>query len=83
MPNGDMTQKEILQELYQVIIGISGNPDENGLIGDVREIKEQMLIINGRTRSNEVRSKVNQAMISGIIAIGGFFAGITKWVGWW
>jgi len=81
MPNEDMTQREILQELYQVIIGISGNPDENGLIGDVREIKEQMLIINGRTRSNEVRSKVNRWAVGSIWAL--LLGVISKVVGWW
>ena len=50
---------------------------------DIPEIKEHLQKLNGRVRGNEVRSKVNQAMISGIIAIGGFFAGIAKWVGWW
>ena len=74
------TQKEMTQELYQAVIGIPDNPDENGLVGDVKEICVEMKRLNGKTRGNEVRSKVNQATVSLIIVGIGL---VTKWAGLW
>jgi len=49
----EMTQKEMIKELYQAVIGIPESPDENGLIGDVKDIKKEFRILNGRVRINE------------------------------
>ena len=70
----DKTQREMIQELYQAVIGIPENPDENGLVGDVKKL-------NGKVRSNEVRSKVNQGAIASLAS--GVVAGISKLLGMW
>jgi len=77
------TTREIIQALYQSVVGIPSNPDDNGLIGDIKEIKEQIKQVNGRTRQNETRSKVNRAMIGVIIGGGGLATGITKILDLW
>ena len=71
-------QKDMIRELYQAVIGIKENPDDNGLIGDVKEVSDKLDRMNGRVRGNEVRSKVNQGLFgSGVIGV------ITKILGWW
>jgi len=47
------TQKEMVTELYQAVIGLPENPEENGLIGDVHEIKEILGVQNDRIRGSE------------------------------
>ena len=70
-----------LPELYQSVVGIPENPKENGLIGKVEAIDQKLDKVNGRTRKNEVRSKVNQAIIA--VAILGGAGGITKILELW
>ena len=75
----ERTQKEMIQILFQKVVGIPENPDDNGLIGSVKDINDKLDTVNGRTRKNEVRSKVNQAIIALIISGGG----ITKLLDIW
>lgn len=74
------TQEQMIQELYQVIVGIPQNPDDNGLIGDIKDICDKLDALNGKTRGNEVRSKVNQAIIALIVSGAGI---ISKIKGLW
>jgi len=80
MPTEKETRQMIV-ELYQAVIGIPENPKENGLIGKVEAIGEKLDIVNGRTRANEIRSKVNQAIIG--MTILGAGGGITKILDLW
>ncbi len=73
--------RRMITKLYQAVIGIHGNPDENGLIGAVKRMDEKLDKVNGRTRANEIRSKVNQAIIG--ITILGAGGGITKILDLW
>lgn len=41
-----------LQELYQAVVGLPDNPDENGLIGDVKCLTALIREQNGRVRKN-------------------------------
>jgi len=50
----DKTQRELLLELHQGIYGIS-DTEENGLLGDVKEMVTQVRIQNDRIRKNEHR----------------------------
>ena len=56
------TQKKMTEELYQAVIGIPENPDENGLIGDFKEMKGMIQAQNGRQRKTE--KKVNILVLS-------------------
>ncbi len=49
------TQKEMVSELYQAVVGIPDNPNDNGLIGDIEEIKKQVRSTNGTVKTNVVR----------------------------
>lgn len=67
----DKTPKVILQELSQAVIGIPNNPDENGLIGTVSDIKELVQLQNDRIRKNEQKISKIWGILIGIGAIGG------------
>ena len=43
-------QLEMIQELYQAVIGIPENPNSNGLIGDLAEVKRDIKEQNGKVR---------------------------------
>ena len=79
----EKTQKEMIAELYQAVIGIPENPNDNGLIGTVCSIEKKLDVVNGRTRANETRSKVNRWAIGSMIGSGGIFGGVGKLLGWW
>ena len=65
------TQREMLQTLTQVIIGIPGNPDETGMIGDIKEIRKDVKSQNNRVGRLEGKQK----FLYGIIAGAGVFGG--------
>ena len=79
----EILQREMIKELYQAVIGIPENPKENGLIGLVSDISKKLDAVNGRTRANEVRSKVNQAIVAVLVGGGSITAGITKLIHLW
>ena len=62
----------MLQTLTQVIIGIPNNPDETGMIGDIKEIKRDIKAQNSRV--NKIEGK--QKFLYGLIVGSGTFGGI-------
>lgn len=67
----EKTQREMVRELHQAVVGLPENPEENGLIGDVKEIKDSLVIQNGRIRSNEKSLSRIKGIIIGISTVGG------------
>ena len=67
----EKTQKEMVQSLYQAVAGMDGNPDDNGLIGDVKDIKELILAQNKRLGKAEQKISKIWGILIGIGAVGG------------
>ncbi len=67
----DKTQKQMTQELYQAVVGIPENEDENGLIGDVQDLTK--LVREQNKRVGKVEGKVNKmwGILIGIGVVGG------------
>ena len=72
----EMPNKEMLRELCQAVIGIPSNPDDNGIIGDIADIKELVGNQNNRIRKNEVKIGKMWGILIGICAVGGTGLGI-------
>ena len=76
----DQERDALARETHQALLGIPGT-DEKGLVGDVKELTERIASQNGKVRGNEVRSKVNQAVLTLLITGGGL--SITKILDVW
>ena len=59
MANDELTQRDMLRELYQAVIGLRNNPNDNGLIGDVQEIIQRLDILNGCVKTNTTWRKTH------------------------
>jgi len=51
----EKSQKKMVQELYQAVVGLPENSNDNGLIGDISEVKTLVKTQNSRVRKNEQR----------------------------
>ena len=58
---------ELLVEIATTVIGIKGS-GENGMAGDVREIKEHLARLNGQVHNNTTFRKIG-TWISGAVAL--------------
>jgi len=67
----DKTPRQMTEKLYQVIIGIPENPEDNGMIGDVKEIKTLLKEQNGRIQSNSKRIATIIGILAGAGVVGG------------
>lgn len=54
----EKTDRELLQELHQVVIGIPDNPHDNGLVGQIADIERQVRSTNGTVSANVIRLNV-------------------------
>lgn len=67
------TPEQKIDALYQAVVGMEENPDDNGMIGDVAEIKKHLKELNGQVRTNTTFRKigtwVSGAIFTGIIAL--------------
>ena len=72
----ESTQREMLQILTQVIIGIPNSPDENGMIGDIKEIKQDIKRQNGRVNKIEGKQKFLYGLVAGSGAVGGLVGSV-------
>ena len=72
---------ELLVELKTAMLGVR-NTEDNGMVGDIKEIKAHLTIINGDVNQNTIWRKIHTKTISGIITV---IAGIiiTKARGLW
>ena len=65
----ELSQKDMLREVHQAVVGIDGNPDDNGLIGDVKDIKAEMKKLNGGVKSNTSWRRVHTWAIGILTAL--------------
>ena len=73
----DQTQIEILNELHQAVVGIKSNPDDNGLIGDVKEVKELLKSQNKRIGKSEQKISKIWGILIGVGILGGGGLGVS------
>lgn len=77
----EMTQKEMISQVHQAVIGIPDNDDENGLIGDVADIKKHLKEQNsriGRTERSVSRIKGIGAGVAVVITLAGVVVGVIQ-----
>lgn len=53
------TQREMIEQVFQVVLGVQSNPDENGLVGDVKEVLKLLKELNGSVRTNTTWRKAH------------------------
>ena len=54
----DKTQEQILLEIYHVVVGIPENPYDNGIVGDITEMKNLFKDLNGQVAKNTMFRKI-------------------------
>ena len=72
----------IIQETHQALLGIKGTED-NGLVGDFKELKEAVKIQNSRiSKVENKQSKIKGILIGlGVLGSGGLGMGISQLLG--
>ena len=59
---------ELLVELKTAMLGVR-NTEDNGMVGDIKEIKAHLTIINGDVNRNTIWRKIHTKTISSIITV--------------
>ena len=54
----DKTTDQMIAELHQVVVGIPENPYDNGLVGDITEMKNQLKELNGQVAKNTMFRRI-------------------------
>ncbi len=76
------TEKDMLRELHQAVVGIPENPEENGLIGNVKELTRVIKEQNGRIRRNSIKIAAITAMLLAFATLTGLeLSNVTHLVG--
>ena len=57
----------LLYEVHQALFGISHNPDENGLVGDVKDMKGHLVKLNGQVKTNTIFRKAGTFLTGAIV----------------
>lgn len=45
-------ENKVLDKLAQAVIGMPDNPDDNGMVGDIKEIEKHLKELNGSVSRN-------------------------------
>ena len=63
---------KLLFQVHQAVLGVP-NTDDNGLRGDIKEIKKHLRELNGQVRTNTVFRKIctwlSAAIVAGLISL--------------
>lgn len=54
----EITEPEMIRQLHQAVMGLKDNPSDNGIIGDIREIKNHLATLNGQVARNTMFRKL-------------------------
>ena len=74
------TPDDMVRMLYQVIIGLPDNSQDNGMIGDVKEILKHLETLNGQVHTNTTFRKIGTFIsCSIVIAMLGLLAKFWMW----
>jgi len=76
----EKSQKKMIQEVHQAVLGIE-NTEDNGLVGDFKELKEAVRESNGKRQklSKKVNLMIGVLIGCGLLTGGGF--GIAQLIG--
>jgi len=64
-----LTTEQKINMIYQAVVGVPENPCDNGLIGECREMKEQLRKLNGSVAKNTTARKIG-VWAAGILSVG-------------
>jgi len=66
----ERTQKQIAYEVHQAMFGVEGS-DEKGMVGDIKEIRADVKLQNGRVAKMELKIKQLYGILIGVAFAGG------------
>ncbi len=76
-----LERDQMLQEVHQAVLGVKDS-DDNGLVGDLKEVKTALKELNGRVRLNTVKIASVIGILIGLGILGGLeIADITHILG--
>jgi len=57
----------LLYEVHQGLFGVSHNDDDNGVVGAISSIKDQLKELNGQVKTNTIFRKIGTWLSSAIV----------------
>ena len=64
----EKTEKQMIYEVYQAVVGIDRNPEDNGILGDVKDIKAHLVKLNDQVGKNTMFRKIG-TWLTGIMIV--------------